>query len=62
MSPRGKKKTTTAKLMRESRLRERRLEKQVKKEARRQTAAVEATHPEPAPPSGHEEVGSETDG
>ena len=36
MSSRGKKKTTMAKLSRESRLRERRLEKQAKKDARKQ--------------------------
>jgi hypothetical protein len=35
MSSRGKKKTTMAKLTRESRLRERRMLKQAKKEARR---------------------------
>jgi hypothetical protein len=34
----GKKKTTFAKLARESRLRERRLEKQAKKDARKQAA------------------------
>jgi hypothetical protein len=43
MSSRGKKKTTMAKLSRESRLRERRAEKQAKKEARRQAPAVEPT-------------------
>ncbi len=42
MSSRGKKKTTFAKLNREARLRDRRLEKQARKEARRQTAAAEA--------------------
>jgi hypothetical protein len=45
MSSRGKKKTTMAKLTRESRLRERRAEKQVKKEARRHAVAVEAATP-----------------
>jgi hypothetical protein len=35
MASRGKKKTTFAKLARESRLRERRIEKQAKKEARK---------------------------
>lgn len=39
MASSGKKKTTMAKLMRESRLRERRLDKQAKKDARKQTAA-----------------------
>ena len=38
MASRGKKKTTMAKLSRESRLRERRLEKQARKEARRHSA------------------------
>lgn len=39
MSPRGKKKTTFAKLNREARLRDRRQEKQTKKDARREAAA-----------------------
>ena len=39
MASSGKRKTTFAKLNRESRLRERRLEKQAKKEARKQAAA-----------------------
>ncbi|MGZ6712889.1 MAG: hypothetical protein ACXVE7_15150 [Solirubrobacteraceae bacterium] len=39
MPSRGKKKTTMAKLSREARLRERRLDKQVRKEARRDAAA-----------------------
>jgi hypothetical protein len=39
MGSSGKRKTTFAKLARESKLRERRLEKQAKKEARRQRAA-----------------------
>jgi hypothetical protein len=38
MASRGKKKTTFAKLARESRLRERRIEKQAKKEERRRTS------------------------
>jgi hypothetical protein len=38
MAGRGKKKTTFAKLARESRLRERRAEKQAKKEARKRAA------------------------
>jgi hypothetical protein len=44
MSSRGKKKTTMAKLTRESRLRERRMVKQAKKEARRNAPPLE---PEP---------------
>ncbi len=43
MASTGKKKTTMAKLSRESRLRERRLEKQARKDARKQAA--------PDPPS-----------
>jgi hypothetical protein len=41
MASRGKKKTTFAKLARESRLRERRLDKQAKKDARKRLADVE---------------------
>jgi hypothetical protein len=41
MTSRGKKKTTMAKLSREARLRERRLEKQARKEARRDAAATQ---------------------
>ena len=39
MASRGKKKTTMAKLTRETRIRERRLEKQARKDARKQAAA-----------------------
>ncbi len=46
MGSTGKKKTTMAKLARESRLRERRLEKEARKEARKHAAA----HP-PVPPN-----------
>jgi hypothetical protein len=52
MSSRGKKKTTMAKLTRESRLRQRRVEKQAKKEARRNGPAFEPERPvevHPAP-------------
>ena len=45
MASSGKKKTTFAKLARESRLRERRLDKQAKKDARKRAAEVQ-----PAPP------------
>jgi hypothetical protein len=45
MSSRGKKKTTMAKLTRESRLRERRMEKQVRKDARHRAAAVQPSEP-----------------
>ena len=43
MSSRGKKKTTMAKLSRESRLRERRLEKEARKQARRHGSASQPT-------------------
>ena len=42
MSSRGKKKTTMAKLTRESRLRERRVEKAARKDARRNAPAVDS--------------------
>jgi len=41
MSSRGKKKTTMAKLSRESRLRERRLDKQARKDARKAAPAID---------------------
>jgi hypothetical protein len=41
MSSRGKKKTTMAKLSRESRLRERKLDKQARKDARKNAPAVD---------------------
>jgi hypothetical protein len=41
----GKKKTTFAKLARESRLRERRVEKQAKKDARKRAAQTQAPEP-----------------
>jgi hypothetical protein len=46
MGSNGKKKTTMAKLNRETRLRERRLEKQAKKDARKRRSADQ-----PAPPT-----------
>jgi hypothetical protein len=42
MASSGKKKTTFAKLARESRLRERRIEKQAKKDARKRAAETQA--------------------
>ncbi len=45
MASSGKQKTTMAKLMRESRLRERRLEKQAKKDARKQAPAHHPDRP-----------------
>ena len=50
MASAGKKKTTMAKLARESRLRERRLEKQARKDARKQAAAHPPSQPgDPSP-------------
>jgi hypothetical protein len=46
MASSGKKKTTMAKLMRESRLRERRLDKQARKDARKSAAAAAPVEPE----------------
>jgi hypothetical protein len=45
MASSGKRKTTFAKLARESRLRERRLEKQAKKDARKQASENQPTQP-----------------
>jgi len=45
MASTGKKKTTMAKLARESRLRERRIEKQARKDARKQAAAPPPSQP-----------------
>jgi hypothetical protein len=49
MASSGKKKTTMAKLTRESRLRERRLDKQARKDARKQAAAGNPGGPSDAP-------------
>ena len=49
MASSGKKKTTMAKLMRESRLRERRLDKQARKEARKNAPAVDPDLPDESP-------------
>jgi hypothetical protein len=46
MASSGKRKTTMAKLTRESRLRERRLDKQARKEARKQAAANPTAEPD----------------
>jgi hypothetical protein len=46
MASSGKKKTTMAKLTRESKLRERRLDKQAKKDARRQAPADSSDRPD----------------
>jgi hypothetical protein len=52
MASSGKKKTTMAKLTRESRLRERRLDKQVKKDARKLAAAHRPNQPDPLDAAG----------
>jgi hypothetical protein len=52
MASSGKKKTTMAKLMRESKLRERRLDKQVKKDRRKLEAASNADQPDPLSAAG----------
>ena len=49
MASSGKKKTTMAKLARETRLRERRLNKQAKKDARKQASLGHPDSPEEAP-------------
>jgi len=45
MSSNGKKKTTMAKITRENRLRERRMEKQAKKDARKRASAEAPAQP-----------------
>jgi hypothetical protein len=58
MASRGKKKTTMAKLSRESRLRERRLEKEARKVARRQGLAPQLPQDTwRAPESGEPDLG-----
>ncbi|HUN79613.1 MAG TPA: hypothetical protein VMU32_11865 [Solirubrobacteraceae bacterium] len=54
MASGGKKKTTMAKLARETRLRERRVDKQARKDARRQAASDGATTPEETVPEASE--------
>ena len=49
MASSGKRKTTFAKLARESKLRERRLEKQAKKDARKRASAGHPTQPSDTP-------------
>ena len=49
MASRGKKKTTMAKLTREARLRDRRLEKQARKDARKRAAADPPSAPRNSP-------------
>jgi hypothetical protein len=59
MASSGKKKTTMAKLTRESRLRERRLEKRAKKDARK---PAPAHHPDRAGDSLNATTGAQPDG
>jgi hypothetical protein len=54
MASTGKKKTTMAKLDRESRLRERRLEKQARKDARKRAAAHPPGQPGDPPTGGRQ--------
>jgi hypothetical protein len=51
MASSGKQKTTFSKLARESRLRERRLEKQAKKDARKRAADARRTPVSDSPPN-----------
>jgi hypothetical protein len=51
MASRGKKKTTMAKLAREARLRERRMEKEARKDARKRAAADPTSGPNNTPPT-----------
>ena len=58
MASTGKRKTTMAKLTRESRLRERRLEKQARKRARKQAAAHPAAQPNDPSTVSQEQLGA----
>jgi hypothetical protein len=55
MASSGKKKTTMAKLNRESRLRERRLDKQAKKDARKQAGGLQAVEAAQEQPPAHDD-------
>jgi hypothetical protein len=61
MSSSGKKKTTMAKLMRESKLRERRAEKQIRRDARKLAAASRSDQLD-APGTAAEALGATADG
>jgi hypothetical protein len=61
MASTGKKKTTMAKLARESRLRERRVEKEARKRARKDAAAHLATQGDTPQPEGDNEEDLATD-
>ena len=58
MASRSKSKTTFAKLAREGRLRERRLEKQAKKDARKRAAEARPTQPDDTPLDEDADAGS----
>ena len=58
MASGGKKKTTMAKLARENRLRERRVDKQARKDARKQAASDQRTGPEETVPAVASEPGT----
>jgi hypothetical protein len=53
MASRGKKKTTMAKLNRETKLRERKLDKQARKDARKRAAADQSTGATDTPLADH---------
>ena len=55
MASNGKKKTTMAKLTRETKLRERRLDKQAKKDARKRAAADPSAHATALAGDGHDD-------
>ena len=57
MASSGKKKTTMAKLMRESRLRERRIDKQARKDARKNGTAIETVEPDDTVDGAGEDTG-----
>jgi hypothetical protein len=57
MASNGKKKTTMAKLNRETRLRERRMEKQARKDARKAAAADPASAPTEMPAAEEQPAG-----
>ena len=61
MASSGKKKTTMAKLNREAKMRERRMDKAARKDARKQLAADVRDGIVPAPDDDHTLIGDETD-
>lgn len=61
MASSGKKKTTMAKLNREAKMRERRMDKAARKDARKQLAEDVANGVVPAPDTDHTLIGDEAD-